>query len=134
MHPRTSTTDLALDDEAPSIARRVSGLVLRQWGVRDEDSLDAVSLVVSELVTNVLVHCEAVDVVTLRLVLREDTVEVSVADPHPLVPRQRTADEEEEGGRGLSIVSVLASRWGVEAADGGKRVFAELPVVSARCA
>lgn len=134
MLTRTSSTELRLHAGAPRVARRLVGLVLKQWGAQDDDALDAVSLVVSELVTNVLANGSLAEVVTLRLVLTEDAVEVSVADPSPVVPHPRASDERVEGGRALSLMSVLATRWGAEPAGEGRRVFAELPLVTGRCA
>lgn len=37
-------------------------------------------------------------------------------------------DPEEEGGRGLILVRVLARTWGVAERDVGKTVWAELPL------
>jgi len=86
------------------------------------------SLLVSELVTNALVHGRSGATVEICLhagwVLR-----VAVTDDDPaLLPevdaRLRTSAED---GRGLLIVSLLAARWGVRPVDGGgKTVWFEL--------
>lgn len=51
-----------------------------------------------------------------------------VVDCSPVVPRPRVADADDEGGRGLHLVTHLSSTWGVEPHLGGKRVYAIVPV------
>lgn len=129
---RTCTVDLALDPAAPSAGRSLVRLLLRQWSVEDEDVQDETALVVSELVTNALVHGGRTATLTLALAL--DRVQVAVQDSSPLIPAPRTSSLDDEGGRGLEIVGLLAVAWGVEPVPGGKRVFAELDLANARCA
>lgn len=131
---RTCSIDLTPDLSAPRTARRLLTLLLEQWGLDDQDLLDSASIVVSELVTNALVHDDDGGPITLALELRGPRITLSVADRSPGVPAQRVARTGDEGGRGLSIVSQLASRWGVEPTPSGKRVFAELPVPTSCCA
>jgi anti-sigma regulatory factor (Ser/Thr protein kinase) len=92
-------------------------------------NIDDAKLLVSELVTNALIH--AGTVVHLQVELRDDALRVSVADegsPGGDVPTDGELPDVRlsVGGRGLAIVSVLAHRWGVEPLPGGKRVWFEL--------
>ena len=130
-----SSFDLPPAPEAPAAARRLAGLLLRPWRVVDADAQDAALLVVSELVTNALQHAPVADSIHVSFELSGEELVVAVADPSPLVPRQRVASADEEDGRGLSIIEAVAARWGVEPGPAhGKRVYAVLPLDPARCA
>ena len=131
---RSCEVDLTLDLAAPRTARSLVSLLLHQWGVVDEDSLDGATIVVSELVTNALVHCDDGGPVRLGVELHEAQLVLWVADASPIVPAQRACEQDDENGRGLGIVGQLALRWGVEPCPAGKRVFAELPIERSRCA
>ncbi|WP_159772518.1 ATP-binding protein [Streptomyces sp. HM190] len=108
-------------------ARAVVRDRLRAWGL---DSLgDIVILLVSELVTNALRH--ATGPIGVRLVRSEGppgTLRVEVSDPLPDPPRERTADPDDEGGRGLRLVACSARAWGTRLGDSGKTVWFELTV------
>jgi anti-sigma regulatory factor (Ser/Thr protein kinase) len=83
-----------------------------------------VRLMVSELVTNAIVHASSGCQVTVGWggeVLRIDVADRSDAPPE-LQPQTLT----EANGRGLFIVQSLATRWGVERTGSGKSVWFEL--------
>ena len=134
MSPRRCTVDLTLDLAAPHCARTLLCLVLGQWGVTDDDTRDGAAIVVSELVTNALIHADDGGPILLEIALDDGSLRISVADASSTVPAQRRADDVAESGRGLSIVDQLSMRWGVEPWPGGKRVFAELPLLHDHCA
>ncbi|MGW9496103.1 ATP-binding protein [Streptomyces prasinus] len=99
----------------------------------DEPLAETLILLVSELVTNAVVHtgCPAV----LRLSLPgaaagEATVRLEVADRSDRAPVPRCADGDATGGRGLALVDGLADRWGWSTDEAGKRIWCELD----RCA
>lgn len=86
--------------------------------------LESVELLVSELVTNAVVHASSAP----RLAVRRSRhgVRVEVHDDDPLLPSPLPPDETRLGGRGLYIVDQLADRWGTEPEGGGKVVWFEL--------
>ncbi len=96
----------------------------------DEPLAETLILLVSELVTNAVVHtgCPAV----LRLLLREPpggaagTVRLEVADACDRPPAPRCAEGDDTNGRGLALVEGLADRWGWNAEGVGKRIWCEL--------
>jgi anti-sigma regulatory factor (Ser/Thr protein kinase) len=67
---------------------------------------------------------------TLRLRRGAAAVWVEVFDSDLRLPRIRSADETDEGGRGLFLVDQLASRWGSRPTKDGKAVWFEMPIRS----
>jgi anti-sigma regulatory factor (Ser/Thr protein kinase) len=113
---------------APTQARR---LVLSQLEGQIEPTTAAdVALIVSELVTNSVVHADVGPgrSLTVELVRLEDRVRIIVIDPgSPLEPRIRPPDPDTLGGFGLFVVDELSEAWGV-ARDGtaGTRVWCDV--------
>ncbi|MFD5552314.1 ATP-binding protein [Streptomyces sp. NPDC127068] len=119
---------------APQSARVARGLVssaLRAWGADAVE--DTAWLVVTELVSNAVVHT-GVGSVRLTVTRRDERcVRIAVADRSRRVPRSFVADPGDESGRGLSIVAALCGgRWGVDRLSRGKCVWAELPAAAER--
>lgn len=106
-------------------ARRFTARTLRRWKV--EEVADAVLLVVSELVTNALVHTQGP--IRLDLTLRGDRVRVCVSDSSPRAPAKPViVDWESTGGRGLLLVEAMSEFFGSVPVAGGKQVWSELVV------
>ncbi|TXS46254.1 PAS sensor protein, partial [Streptomyces sp. uw30] len=106
-------------------ARRFTARTLRRWHV--QEAADAVLLVVSELVTNALVHTQGS--VRLDLVLRGNRVRVSVSDSSPRAPAKPViVDWESTGGRGLLLVEAVSDASGTVPVAGGKQVWSEITV------
>ena len=108
------------DPDAPSRGRHAATAVLESWGC-GPDTREDLLLVVSELVTNAVVHGAE----PIRVEVTDGAAGVS---PHGN-PRPPTSAE---AGRGLSVVTRLALAWGWRASPGaGKTVWAELPLTMA---
>ncbi|WP_201299979.1 ATP-binding protein, partial [Streptomyces mexicanus] len=106
-----------------SPARRFTRRTLRSWGVGEET--DAALLVVSELVTNALVHTEGR--VRLDLSLVNHRLRIAVADASPRTPAKPTSiGWEATGGRGILLVEAVSACWGTLPVSGGKQVWSEL--------
>ena len=88
-----------------------------------DSTVDAVTLCVSELVTNALDH--AAPPIELRIVCWPGRVRVEVSDATTTRPVQRAVEPYALRGRGLQFVDESASQWGVEPFPGGKTVWAE---------
>ncbi|MEV7994030.1 ATP-binding protein [Streptomyces sp. NPDC086077] len=119
--------ELTAHPGSPAQARRLTRIRLNGWAVC-EDTCDTAALVVSELVTNAILHT-ASDVVVCELQDQDDLVRIAVRDqgcatgePHPSSVRA-----EEEHGRGLLLVDALAHAWGAHEHGPGLLVWAELP-------
>jgi PAS domain-containing protein len=106
-------------------ARRFTARTLRSWGVSEE--VDTIQLVVSELVTNAVVH--TLGDVRLDLTLAGDRLRVAVTDALPRAPvKPTTVDWESTGGRGLLLVDAMSETWGSVPVGGGKQVWSEIAV------
>jgi anti-sigma regulatory factor (Ser/Thr protein kinase) len=106
-------------------ARRFTARTLREWNV--EEAADTVLLVVSELVTNALVHTQGA--VRLDLMLRGERVRVSVSDASPRAPAKPViVDWDATGGRGLLLVEAVSESFGSVPVSGGKQVWCEIAV------
>ncbi len=98
---------------------------MAEWlsGALGEDELERAKLLVSELVTNAVVHGDGT--ITLRGRLDEDRVLFDVIDEgggFEYEVRQRGFSD--VGGHGLSIVDTEASRWGIH--EGTTHVWFEI--------
>jgi DNA-binding NarL/FixJ family response regulator len=113
------------DAQSPRAARRFVTEALTGWDDDEGDLTDTVTLLVSELVTNAVLHAGSDVEVMVRLTPTAARVEVTDASTDGVAPRDATADE--DSGRGLALVGNLARRWGVRAAPGGgKTVWFEV--------
>ena len=101
------------------------------WGLPPEVTQTA-ELLLSELMTNAYRHAKvpAGREIWARAILRTEParLRVQVTDASPTLPTPRTPSPEEESGRGLTLVTLLAETWGAEAraAGLGKTVWFEL--------
>ncbi|WP_367326231.1 ATP-binding protein [Streptomyces sp. HUAS ZL42] len=116
-------------------ARRWARSRLAGSGIQaDEPLAETLILLVSELVTNAVVHtgCPAVlrlslpGVTAAESATESATVRLEVADTSDRVPVPRCADGDATGGRGLALVDGLADRWGWSREGAGKRIWCEL--------
>lgn len=95
-----------------------------------DDDREQAALLVSELVTNAVVHGDGDIRVTADVA--KDRARFTVSDDGPHRPLLSRPDRDAAGGRGLLIVDRLASAWGVEPEGGGKCVWFVLPLAGWR--
>jgi DNA-binding NarL/FixJ family response regulator len=115
------STELPTDPAAVGTARRWVRELLAPSVVEE---LDVVELLVSELVTNAIVHASSAPRVEVEL--GRDRIRVAVYDADPTPPARRTPDLDRVGGRGLLLLDQLADRWGSEPSGSGKVVWFEV--------
>jgi anti-sigma regulatory factor (Ser/Thr protein kinase) len=89
--------------------------------------LQDAALLVSEVVTNAIVHGGGDDAFELRARLADDRLRVEVTNSGPgLAPEPRATEPSPDGGFGLFLVERLARRWGLVRHLGKTRVWFEL--------
>ena len=115
-------------DSVPAARRFVrDGLIL----LGASGACDDAEALVSELATNAVLHARTTYTITIS---RNDrTLRVQVHDASPAVPRQRSYGRVATTGRGLRLLSSIASAWGVDRETDGKTVWFELPVDGSTC-
>jgi anti-sigma regulatory factor (Ser/Thr protein kinase) len=123
---RTASTTLPPDPTSSRACRRFLMERLDEWGA-DQFTDDAV-LLLSELVTNAVLHAGTEIGVTLRLAGDGTVLRVEVRDGDPRMPAVRHYSLLSGTGRGLALVDATASSWDVEpaGAGAGKTVWFEL--------
>jgi anti-sigma regulatory factor (Ser/Thr protein kinase) len=118
--------ELAAHPGSVAQARRLAHARLTGWAVC-ADTCESAALVISELVTNAIVHTASSRVVC-ELHDHDDMVRIAVRDegcaPGEAHPSPQRPDEEH--GRGLLLVGALCRAWGVQEHGPGLLVWAEL--------
>jgi PAS domain S-box-containing protein len=110
------------------IARRAVIDIVKSTG--RGDLADTASLLVTELVTNSIVHARTPILVTITAT--PHGVRVAVMDSSPHLPVRRLYGAAATTGRGVAVVEQLAERFGTDAVGGnGKTVWFELGTTSA---
>nr|WP_315986958.1 ATP-binding protein [Streptomyces sp. me109] len=132
---------------APGAARGLVSEALADWAALalpgavtvDERLRDDAVVIVSELVTNAVVHAGTDVELQCRLETGDDggaatlrAVIIEVSDHHPSRAVREDAAERPYGtpeyGRGLRLVAALSEAWGITYRTGVKTVWARLPV------
>ena len=92
------------------------------WTTSAPDTVDAVLLTVSELVTNAHAHAHS----NAQLIMTWDDrcLHVAVHDTSTEVPAPREPSAERVGGRGMLLVDALADTWETHPCPHGKTVVA----------
>ena len=121
--PGEAQLDLPPVPRAAGIAR---AFVRDNLPTASDATIDAVSLCVSELVTNALDH--ATPPFELRVRRDADRLRVEVSDASSARPVPRRVEPSALRGRGLQFIEQIAARWGVVPRPNGKTVWAEFGV------
>jgi DNA-binding NarL/FixJ family response regulator len=121
-----ATTVLPHALTSPAQARRFVAEKGREWDVAP-DLLDDALVVISELAANAVTHGQSA--LQIRLSLKQTALRIEVIDRGAGTPEPQPPTQTEEHGRGLHMIGVLTSAWGMESLDTtGKVVWAELPL------
>ncbi|MER6026543.1 SpoIIE family protein phosphatase [Streptomyces sp. NPDC001851] len=127
--PTVRRTLLSVAQDEPdriAEARRHLRELLHDWAGADQ--VDSAVLLVSEMVTNVLVHTDT-DALLLAEVTGETAarrLRVQVTDAGDDLPHRRRPGELASSGRGLMLIELLADAWGVDPRGEGKSIWFEL--------
>ncbi|MYX47040.1 ATP-binding protein [Streptomyces sp. SID89] len=114
---------LPLDSEVKAARDWARGhLEALGWTRSAPETVDAVLLTVSELVTNAHRHAHS----SAQLILTWDNrcLHIAVHDASSEVPAPRAPDTERLGGRGMFLVDALADSWETRRCPHGKTVVA----------
>jgi anti-sigma regulatory factor (Ser/Thr protein kinase) len=118
---------LTVPDVAAADARELVRSLLAELGIGEGRMVDEAVLVTSELVTNAVLHTELP--AQLRLVSTSDELRIEVHDRSAVPPQRRRPTEQDEHGRGLTIVAALSQSWGARATPTGKVVWSVVRLV-----
>ncbi|MFJ8335020.1 SpoIIE family protein phosphatase [Streptomyces sp. NPDC094437] len=123
---RTVLSVAQAEPERVGVARQQLRELLHDWPSADQ--VDSAVLLVSEMLTNVLVHTDA-DALLIAEVRGEPgrrRMRIEVTDTSDDLPHKRSPGELASSGRGLVLVELLADSWGVEPRGEGKSIWFEL--------
>jgi anti-sigma regulatory factor (Ser/Thr protein kinase) len=124
--PPVASIELPPERSAAASARRFTREVAAGWDL-DSDVQADVELLVSELVTNAVLHARSP--ARLSIERQGDHVRVTVGDDSTAQPKLRDYGAEAVTGRGIFLVDQISERWGVEVESNGrqgKRVWFEI--------
>ncbi|MFC9702440.1 SpoIIE family protein phosphatase [Streptomyces sp. NPDC056943] len=123
---RTLMTIAQAEPERIAEAREQLRQLLHDW--KDEDQLDSAVLMVSEMVTNVLVHTDGDALLVAEVACGEESrrLRVEVSDQSDELPHKRHPGEMASSGRGLLLMEMLADEWGFDPRGEGKSIWFEL--------
>lgn len=115
------------DASRVGIMRRIAAARLRHRGL--EALLDDVMLILSELLTNALLHSGAKEI-RLNIAVRDGFLHMAVTDGMPGSATRTYVNDKAESGRGLALVEALVKEnggdWGTS--DGGAQTWCTLAV------
>jgi anti-sigma regulatory factor (Ser/Thr protein kinase) len=123
----SASVTLDRDPASAGAARRLARSILERRV--PAESLEVIELLVSEVVTNVILHATSSPEMRIVVLPGRTRVEVRDGDPDRAAEMQDIADPTATSGRGLAIVDSLATDWGTETVPGvGKCVWFEVAI------
>ncbi|KES04356.1 phosphatase [Streptomyces toyocaensis] len=123
---RTMLTVAQAEPERIAVARHQLRDLLHDWS--SPDQVDSAVLLLSEVLTNVLVHTDADALLLAEVTDGGDgrRIRVEVTDAGDDLPHLRRPGELASSGRGLVLVELLAHTWGVDPRGEGKSIWFEV--------
>lgn len=113
---------IGADPAGVASARRFTRECLDRWALGD--MVDTAVLLVSEAVTNVILHARTPG--SLRFVVGDQVLRVEVRDGSARPPSPKGYQPMAATGRGLQLIEALSRHWGTEPEPGGKLTWFEL--------
>jgi anti-sigma regulatory factor (Ser/Thr protein kinase) len=116
--------------EAEPLSVRIARDATRHWLREHGHTLaeHAAAIVVSELVTNSIVHACAP--IALHLWDRSNEVRLGVSDGSTAVACNEPGEPGATSGRGMHLIESACSRWGSEVDGVGKLTWADIPATA----
>ncbi|NJP51132.1 SpoIIE family protein phosphatase [Streptomyces sp. SBST2-5] len=123
---RTMLTVAQAEPERVAVARHQLRELLHDWSSADQ--VDSAVLLLSELLTNVLVHTDADALLVAEVTGGREgrRMRIEVTDTGDDLPHPRRPGELASSGRGLLLIEQLAHAWGVDPRGEGKSIWFEL--------
>lgn len=119
------------DARRVSLMRRIAAARLRYCGL--ETMTDDVMLILSELLTNALLHSGTTEI-NLNIALQDGSLHIAVRDGMPGSAEPKVAEHNAESGRGLMLLAALVAEsggtWGT--LDDGATTWCRLTVPAER--
>lgn len=122
--PQKYTEGYKTTKESVPRSRHDVEMILHTWGL--SSLVEAASMVITELMTNAVLHCPGEEIRVAVLRSAPDEVHITVKDSCPVPIAAQQAAPADESGRGLFLVEAYSSSWGSELVNGGKQVWARL--------
>ncbi len=117
--------DVPAERSAVRQGRAFTVATLREWSL-SESLIEDATLMVSELLTNAVVHGSAP--ICLRLRKMPEELAIEVDDGSSAMPRKLQAGLDDLHGRGLAIVAALGTRWAARPDGYGKTVWSTIRI------
>ncbi|WP_070198396.1 SpoIIE family protein phosphatase [Streptomyces oceani] len=123
---RTVLTVAQAEPERIAESRNQLRSLMHDWA--NQGQLDTAVLLLSEMLTNVLVHTDNDALLILQVSGPPEgrLLQVEVADGSEELPHRRSPGELASSGRGLMLLDSLAGDWGVEPRGDGKCIWFHL--------
>lgn len=115
------------DESSLGDARLALRSMLTEMGTGTAER-DAALLVMTELLTNAIVHADQQrQPIEVVVACTEQQIHIEVMDHNPQPPIRQRIPLDTSSGRGLAIVDELTSAWGWRSVGEGNRVWCDLP-------